>query len=184
MRLCLSRFLQESLCTPAGFECYKNIQQDPTNCLIPCKGLYADVEKGEKILKVEDLRIFDSLIEDYKRYKSGYTKEIYYSNPLASKYINKQKQKIFKKYFYVDYKNQSELHFVHIFFATPTFDLITKDEKPNFVTKLSAIGGTMGLLTGFSLISAVEILYFFLKIVMNMIKICLENREICPSHIK
>ena len=30
--------------------------------------------------------------------------------------------------------------------------------------QLSAIGGTMGLLTGFSLISAVEILYFILKI--------------------
>ena len=37
--------------------------------------------------------------------------------------------------------------------------------------KLSAIGGTMGLLTGFSLISGVEILYFlgkmFFKIVTN-----------------
>ena len=31
--------------------------------------------------------------------------------------------------------------------------------------KLSAIGGTMGLLTGFSLISGVEILYFMVKII-------------------
>ena len=30
--------------------------------------------------------------------------------------------------------------------------------------QLSAIGGTMGLLTGFSLISGVEILYFMVKI--------------------
>ena len=36
-----------------------------------------------------------------------------------------------------------------------------EDEKAKFVDKLSAIGGTMGLLTGFSLISAVEIVYFF-----------------------
>ena len=35
---------------------------------------------------------------------------------------------------------------------------------------LSAIGGTMGLLTGFSIISGVEIIYFALKIVLNMFK--------------
>ena len=36
--------------------------------------------------------------------------------------------------------------------------------------QLSAIGGTIGLLTGFSLISGVEIIYFMLKIVLKMIK--------------
>ena len=36
--------------------------------------------------------------------------------------------------------------------------------------KLSAIGGTMGLLTGFSLISGVEILYFMVKIVIKILK--------------
>ena len=34
---------------------------------------------------------------------------------------------------------------------------------------LSAIGGTMGLLTGFSIISAVEIVYFAVKIFINLI---------------
>ena len=32
---------------------------------------------------------------------------------------------------------------------------------------LSAIGGTMGLLTGFSLISGAEIVYFAAKIMLN-----------------
>ena len=32
---------------------------------------------------------------------------------------------------------------------------------------LSAIGGTMGLLTGFSIISGVEIIYFALKIMFR-----------------
>ena len=36
--------------------------------------------------------------------------------------------------------------------------------------QMSAVGGTMGLLTGFSLISAVEILYFVLRIVFNLSK--------------
>ena len=35
---------------------------------------------------------------------------------------------------------------------------------------LAAIGGTMGLLTGFSIISAVEIIYFAVKIMINAIK--------------
>ena len=34
---------------------------------------------------------------------------------------------------------------------------------------LSAIGGTMGLLTGFSIISGVEILYFVVKFSLNLV---------------
>ena len=58
---------------------------------------------------------------------------------------------------------------MRIFFQTPTFDRITKDRAAKFVDMLSAIGGTMGLLTGFSLISAVEIGYFAVKIIFNII---------------
>ena len=57
-------------------------------------------------------------------------------------------------------KRHTELHWVHIHFNTPTFDKITRDEKANFVAKMSALGGTMGLLTGFSVISAAEIVFF------------------------
>ena len=59
---------------------------------------------------------------------------------------------------------------MQIYFTTPTFDQITKDEKAKFETKLSAIGGTMGLLTGFSIISGVEILYFGVKILLSFTK--------------
>ena len=45
-----------------------------------------------------------------------------------------------------------------------------QDRKAKFVDQLSAIGGTMGLLTGFSIISGVEILYFAAKIVANTLK--------------
>ena len=55
------------------------------------------------------------------------------------------------------------------FYAT-TFDRITKDSAAKMVDKLSAIGGTMGLLTGFSIISAVEIVYFGIKIIIKIIK--------------
>ena len=44
---------------------------------------------------------------------------------------------------------------MRIYFDTPTFDRITKDRAAKFVDMLSAIGGTMGLLTGCSIISGV-----------------------------
>ena len=47
--------------------------------------------------------------------------------------------------------------FVKVEFHAPVFDKVTKDRAAKFVDQLSAIGGTMGLLTGFSIISAVEI---------------------------
>ena len=65
------------------------------------------------------------------------------------------------------------MKFVRIYFDTPTFDRITKDRAAKFVDMLSAIGGTMGLLTGFSIISAVEIIYFSTKII---IKVCFKNK--------
>ena len=54
---------------------------------------------------------------------------------------------------------------MRIYFDTPTFDRIEKDRAAKFVDMLSAIGGTMGLLTGFSIISGVEIIYFAIKII-------------------
>ena len=54
----------------------------------------------------------------------------------------------------------SSLELVHIFFDTASYDEIVRDKKIKFEGQLSLIGGTMGLLTGFSLISGVEILYF------------------------
>ena len=59
------------------------------------------------------------------------------------------------------------LRFVKINFAAPVFDKVTKDQAAKFVDQLSAIGGTMGLLTGFSIISGVEIVYFVLKIFLG-----------------
>ena len=59
---------------------------------------------------------------------------------------------------------------MRIYFDTPTFDRITKDRAAKFVDMLSAIGGTMGLLTGFSIISAVEIIYFASRIIKSLMK--------------
>ena len=60
------------------------------------------------------------------------------------------------------------MRYVRIYFGTASFDRITKDRAAKFVDMLSAIGGTMGLLTGFSIISAVEIGYYAVKIALKM----------------
>ena len=59
---------------------------------------------------------------------------------------------------------ESKLEFVQIFFDTASFDEIERDKKIKFEAQLSLIGGTLGLLTGFSIISGVEIICFITKI--------------------
>ena len=69
----------------------------------------------------------------------------------------------------------TNLRFVKIQFDTQVFDKIVKDRAAKFVDMLSAIGGTMGLLTGFSIISGVELIYFTFKIVFGYFKKVIKN---------
>ena len=77
----------------------------------------------------------------------------------------------FTQWGYLDFQWENNLRMVRIFFQTPTFDRITKDRAAKFVDMLSAIGGTMGLLTGFSIISGVEIIYFAAKIIRKFLQL-------------
>ena len=51
------------------------------------------------------------------------------------------------------------------YFDTETFEKVTKDRKTTVEAMISLVGGTMGLFTGFSIFSAIEILYFIAKCV-------------------
>ena len=77
----------------------------------------------------------------------------------------------------------STLEVVQIFFDTATFDNVKRDKKVKVEAQLSLIGGTMGLLTGFSIISGVEIIYFITKAFFRMIALHVEKRE-GPQNIK
>ena len=68
----------------------------------------------------------------------------------------------------IGYEWKNRMRYVRIYFDTPTFDRITKDRAAKFVDMLSAIGGTMGLLTGVSIISVVEIGYFTVKFIIDV----------------
>ena len=70
-----------------------------------------------------------------------------------------------------------KLHVVNIFFNTPTFDQITKGAKTNIMTQISVIGGTLGLFTGFSIMSGFEILYFVVRIALGLLEKPKETRK-------
>ena len=66
----------------------------------------------------------------------------------------------------VSYKPQV----VQIYFDTATFNEIEKDRKVTVEAQLGLIGGTMGLFTGFSLVSGVEIIYFVVRFFFMSLK--------------
>ena len=66
---------------------------------------------------------------------------------------------------------KSTLEIVEIYFDTATFDEIEKDKKIKTEAQLSLIEGTMGLLSGFSIISGIEIIYFAVNIFLRAVSI-------------
>ena len=70
----------------------------------------------------------------------------------------------------LEFQWKNKLRYVRISFDTSTFDRITKDRAAKFVDMMSAIGCTMGLLTGFFIISGAETVYFAGKMIFDMIR--------------
>ena len=74
-------------------------------------------------------------------------------------------------------QGENNLKMVQISFSSSTFERITEEcgilnniIKAKYVDQLADIGGTMGLLNGFSFISFSEILYFAIKILLELMK--------------
>ena len=75
-----------------------------------------------------------------------------------------------KQMFLIGYEWNDTYKMISIYIDTPAFDEVTKDRSYTFTDQLSTVRGTFGLLTGFSLISAVEILFFMAKFLMSLAK--------------
>ena len=60
------------------------------------------------------------------------------------------------------------MQLVQIYFTTATYDEIERDVKVTLEAQLGLIGGTMGLLTGFSILSGVEIIYYAIHLFMSL----------------
>ena len=61
------------------------------------------------------------------------------------------------------------MDFFEIHFDTSTYDKVDRDVKITLEAQLGLIGGTLGLLTGFSILSGVEIVYFLGKFLKSLI---------------
>ena len=56
---------------------------------------------------------------------------------------------------------------MNFYLATATYDNIERDVRVTTEAALGLIGGTMGLFTGFSILSGVEIVYYFARYVQH-----------------
>ena len=69
-------------------------------------------------------------------------------------------------------ESSSTLQLVQIHFDTATFDDIERDKKIKTEAQVSLIGGTMGLFSGFSIISGIEIVFFVAKFLFKVVAHC------------
>ena len=107
-----------------------------------------------------------NLVRQYEKYSQRYDKPVNFPKDLES---NVFFIFVLRKLNFAEFQYKKKLHVVRIYMDTPTFDRITKDVRAKFEDMLSTIGGTLGLLTGFSIISGVEILYFIIRTLAGMI---------------
>ena len=108
------------------------------------------------------------LIEAYKHYKENFVKNIKFdpNSPGLSKLIFKTI--LLLKFSPDATMPSSPLQVIQIYFDTATFDEIERDVKVTLSAQLGLIGGTMGLLTGFSILSGIEIIYFIGRFFMAL----------------
>ena len=147
-------------------------------CLKSCHGIYGDIQhttQDGSVTISKNGEPTETIFKEYLDYKRGFETNYlaYFSNitesrgsPFLNKLVTREVASC-NHLFFGDCRNlvingnakcageydckfetQEKLQVVEIYFATPTFDKITKDAKTNSIAKLSMIGGTLGLLTG------------------------------------
>ena len=121
-----------------------------------CEGLYADVdfEHSTNNENITDKVVLESLMQAYNNYKESNVKNLILD-----------KTTLWIETVPVAYH---PLQVVQIYFRTATYDEIVNDVSVSLGDQISAIGGTMGLFAGFSILSAVEVLYFILKFLFSL----------------
>ena len=137
------------------------MEKKDKDCHINCYGLYADTDYNPAKLSnnIKDHLVLERLRKAYDEYKSSYVKNMileYTGDNQLTKY------EIRKKPYH-------PLQLVQIYFDTATYDEIVKDVSVTLADQLGVIGGTMGLFAGFSFLSAVELLYFFVKYLLDLV---------------
>ena len=147
--------------------CVQSVKLDFSICILPCSGLVlTSFAKQENSKNVE--KSLQAEFHLYKIYKKHLPFPPALSGSIVSKKVTMPDKVVHLNLSEYEWKNK--LRYVRIYFDTPTFDRITKDRAAKPVDMLSSIGGTMGLLTGFSIISGVEIVYFSVKFIVTLLR--------------
>ena len=111
--------------------------------------------------------LFDEVTKRYREYKQQYVKNIGFNEAAFSTMFGEFQSWCFNSHCLmcegVELANSS-VQLVQIYFDTASYDETERDKKIKFEAQLSLIGGTMGLLTGFSIISGFEIFCFVIKL--------------------
>ena len=130
--------------------------------------------------------------QEYERYKDLWGLNVQYSHSAGSTQNYSELELNGRLLIFVlAEKNKLDLQLVHIYFDTSTFDRVEKDVKVlklqnmskifkilcqvTVVAQLGVIGGTMGLFTGFSILSGIEIVYFAAKFFLRKMRSCESN---------
>ena len=143
-------YFQTSICGKSKLECAKNIPIEDGTCLKGCQGLYVTSYFERELDKASHADFWSQVEKGYDSYKAKAS--VNFPEEMRS------------------YEWKDSYKVIGIYIDTPAFDLVTKDITATFTDRLSTVGGTFGLLTGFSLISGVEILYFLTKFLISLFR--------------
>lgn len=159
--------MESKPCGPVGRECYSALPYTTADCIVSCKGLYADVfvTRGNISRANKDSGKLKNLQDEYDRHKKTFSENwaFHYEDKYTGDMGDSMKECQYQP-----------LQVIEIYFDTATFDEIKKDVSVTVEAQLGVIGGTLGLFAGFSILSAVELLYFCLKF---MVQIISKNRK-------
>ena len=149
-----------SMCDPKGMECFltKVRPQSFPSCSASCTGLYADISYIKPCVTRDDENLdkLGKLQEEYDNYKRFSVENLVYNPTIWESTM-------------MGNVSFLPLQVVQIYFDTSTYGKIEKDQKVTLEAQLGLIGGTMRLLTGFSILSGIEIIYFAAKLFMRII---------------
>ena len=109
---------------------------------------------------IEDTDKLAEVLEEYKRFKRNFAENLVF-DPEKS-FLNRRQIVPLAE------KEYAPLQLIQIYFDSNTFDEIQIGLKLTPESQLGLIGGTMGLFTGFSIISAIEIIYFVMKFFLSL----------------
>ena len=116
-----------------------------STCVPACFGLFADITKLGDPQDRFGSEVYTGLAEEYEDYKRGWKKDVVYPQKIIGKYILRFSS-FYESIILEEFQKISKLHWVKIYFSTPTFDCITKDLKANFMTKISTVGKNLEMI--------------------------------------